>query len=139
MRLRRSVSPSGVSALRLFRWTAELLLSARLLPEARGQIDAVVKELEVSGTSLDLAEARLLLSQVALAAGRSCRLDCGGSRHTFASSLQLAGRTAVARALARFSGKSVPGGPEGAGAGAGVPAEARAPEEVAAAAKQLRS
>ena len=57
----------GAAALSMDR--AELLLSARLLPEARGQIDAVVKELEASGTSLDLAEARLLLSQVALAQG----------------------------------------------------------------------
>jgi len=46
---------------------AELLLSARLLPEAREQIEAGVAALEAAGNSLDLAEARLLLSQVALA------------------------------------------------------------------------
>jgi len=57
----------GAPALSIDR--AELLLSARLLPEARGQIDAAVATLEASGTSLDLAEARLLLSQIALAEG----------------------------------------------------------------------
>jgi tetratricopeptide (TPR) repeat protein len=46
---------------------AGLLLSARLLPEARSHVAAGVAALEAAGGSLDLAEARLLLSQVALA------------------------------------------------------------------------
>ena len=46
---------------------AELLLSARLLPEAREQIETGVAALQAAGNRLDLAEARLLLSQVALA------------------------------------------------------------------------
>ena len=47
----------------------ELLLSVRLLPEARQQIESGVATLEAGGTSLDLAEARLLLGQIALAEG----------------------------------------------------------------------
>jgi tetratricopeptide (TPR) repeat protein len=57
----------GAPALSIDR--AELLLSVRLLPEARRHIDAAVTALEASGTSIDLAEARLLLSQIALAEG----------------------------------------------------------------------
>jgi CHAT domain-containing protein/tetratricopeptide (TPR) repeat protein len=48
---------------------AELLLSARLLPEARLQIEVGVATLEAAKIPLDLAEARLLLSQIALAQG----------------------------------------------------------------------
>ncbi|MGO9965581.1 MAG: CHAT domain-containing protein [Acidimicrobiales bacterium] len=59
----------GLSAPALSIDRAELLLSARLLPEARDHIDSAVRTLEASGTSLDLAEARLLLSQIALAEG----------------------------------------------------------------------
>ena len=59
----------GLSAPALSIDRAELLLSARLLPEARTQIELGVASLEAAGTSLDLAEARLLLSQVALAEG----------------------------------------------------------------------
>ena len=57
----------GAPALSIDR--AELLLSTRLLPEARLQIEIGVASLEVDGSSLDLAEARLLLSQIALAEG----------------------------------------------------------------------
>ena len=46
---------------------AELLLSASLLPEAREQILLGIAGLEAAGNSFDLAEARLLLSQIALA------------------------------------------------------------------------
>jgi len=55
----------GAPALSIDR--AELLLSARLLPEARQQIEIGVSALEAAGNSLDLAEAQLLLSQIALA------------------------------------------------------------------------
>jgi len=63
----RRFAEQDVSAPALFIDRAELLLSARLLPEARQQIELGVSSLEASGNSLDLAEARLLLSQVALA------------------------------------------------------------------------
>jgi tetratricopeptide (TPR) repeat protein len=65
----RKFAERGLNAPALSIDRAELLLSARLLPEARQQIEIAVTALEASGTSLDLAEARLLLSQVALAEG----------------------------------------------------------------------
>lgn len=48
---------------------AEVLLSARLLPEARLQIEQGVEALRSTRPGLDLAEAQLLRSQVALAEG----------------------------------------------------------------------
>lgn len=59
----------GLAAPALSTDREQLLLSARLLPEARRQIEAGVHTLEVAGNPLDLAEARLLLSQIALAEG----------------------------------------------------------------------
>jgi tetratricopeptide (TPR) repeat protein len=63
----RPFAEQGLAAPTLSIDRAELLLSARLLPEARRQIEIGVAALEAAGVSLDLAEARLLLSQVALA------------------------------------------------------------------------
>lgn len=48
---------------------AELLLSVRLLPEARREAELGVVELEAQHNRIDLAEARLLLGEVALAEG----------------------------------------------------------------------
>jgi hypothetical protein len=48
---------------------AELLLSVRLLPEARREAERGVEGLEGEKNAIDLAEARLLLAQVALAEG----------------------------------------------------------------------
>ena len=59
----------GLAAPQLSIDRAELLLSARLLPEARNHIDIGVESLKAAGLTFDLAEARLLLSQVALAEG----------------------------------------------------------------------
>lgn len=47
----------------------EVLLSARLLDQAREVGDRVVKELQARGMEADLAEARLLMSQAALLGG----------------------------------------------------------------------
>lgn len=47
----------------------QVLLSARLLPEARSAAAAAVAGLERSGLAADLAEARLVLAEVALAEG----------------------------------------------------------------------
>ena len=63
----RTFDAQGLVAPTLSVDLAELLLSARLLPEARRHIEIGVAGLESNGNSLDLAEARLLLSQVALA------------------------------------------------------------------------
>ena len=51
------------------RWIdrAELFLSANLLPEARVQVEIGVAGLEATGDSLDLADGRLLMGQIALA------------------------------------------------------------------------
>ncbi len=78
---------------------AELLLSARLLPEARRQIEVGVATLEAAGTSLDLAEARLLLSQIALAEGDL--VVSGSAARTAHRQLVRQGRSRWA-ALARF-------------------------------------
>lgn len=47
----------------------EVLMSARLLPEARAAAAEAVAGLEAAGQAADLAEARLMLAAVALAAG----------------------------------------------------------------------
>lgn len=47
----------------------ELLLSVRLPAEARACIDSCIRELAAGGASADLAEARLMLAQAALAQG----------------------------------------------------------------------
>ena len=65
----RPFARRGLAAPALSIDRAELLLSARLLPEARRQSEMGVATLEADGISLDLAEARLLLSQIALAQG----------------------------------------------------------------------
>ena len=65
----RPFGAQGLAAPALAVDRAELFLSVRLLPEARGQIEAAVAALEAAGNFLDLAEARLLLSQIALAQG----------------------------------------------------------------------
>ena len=65
----RPFAAQGLAAPTLSIDRAELLLSARLLPEAREQIEVGVGALEEAGLSLDLAEARLLLGQIALAEG----------------------------------------------------------------------
>ena len=90
----------GLSAPALAIDRAELLLSTRLLPEARQQIEAGVASLEAAGTSLDLAEARLLLSQVALAEG-----DLGVSSSAARSARRQLVRQGRSRwaALARFA------------------------------------
>jgi CHAT domain-containing protein/Tfp pilus assembly protein PilF len=63
----RTFAEQGIEAPALSIDRAELLLSARLLPESRRQIELGVAALETAGNSLDLAEARLLFSQIALA------------------------------------------------------------------------
>jgi Tfp pilus assembly protein PilF len=63
----RAFGEQGLGAPALSVDRAELLLSARLLPEARQQIEIGVSGLETTGNCLDLTEARLLLSQIALA------------------------------------------------------------------------
>jgi tetratricopeptide (TPR) repeat protein len=63
----RTFREQGIKAPALSIDRAELLLSARLLPESREQIEIGVAALEAAGNSLDLAEARLLFSQIALA------------------------------------------------------------------------
>ena len=65
----RPFAEQGLAAPTLSIDRAELLLSARLLPEARQQIEIGVAALEAAEVSLDLAEARLLLSQIALVEG----------------------------------------------------------------------
>jgi len=65
----RPFAELGLAAPTLSIDRAELLLSARLLPEARRHIEIGVAALEAAGVPLDLAEARLLLSQIALAEG----------------------------------------------------------------------
>ena len=66
-RAARAFGEQGIDGPALSVDRAELLLSARLLPEAREQILLGIAGLEAAGNSLDLAEARLLLSQIALA------------------------------------------------------------------------
>ena len=78
---------------------AELLLSARLLPEARQHIEIGVAALEAAGNSFDLAEARLLLSQIALVQGDL--LVAGSAARTARRQLIRQGRSRWA-ALARF-------------------------------------
>ena len=65
----RPFAEQGLAAPTLSIDRAELLLSAGLLPEARRHIETGVAALEEGGVSLDLAEARLLLSQIAFAEG----------------------------------------------------------------------
>ncbi len=65
----RAFAEQGLGAAALSVDRAELLLSARLLPEARQHIEIGVAALEAAGNSFDLAEAKLLLSQVALVQG----------------------------------------------------------------------
>ena len=89
----------GLGAATLSIDRAELLLSARLLPEARRQIEVGVATLEAEGTSLDLAEARLLLSQIALAEGDL--VVSGSAARTAHRQLVRQGRSRWA-ALARF-------------------------------------
>jgi tetratricopeptide (TPR) repeat protein len=95
----RRFADQGVGAPTLHIDRAEVLLAARLLPEARQQIELGVAALEGNGTALDLAEARLLLSQVAVA---QKDLDVAGASAR-AARLQLVrqGRSRLA-ALARF-------------------------------------
>ncbi len=78
---------------------AELLLSARLLPEARQHIEIGVAALEAAGNSFDLAEAKLLLSQVALVQGDL--LVAGSAARSARRQLIRQGRFRWA-ALARF-------------------------------------
>jgi len=92
---------------------AELLLSARLLPEARRQIEIGVAALEAAGVSLDLAEARLLLGQIALAEGDL--VVAGSAARAARRQLLRQGRprwAALARfveAQARWAGNSLQG------------------------------
>lgn len=65
----REFAALGVPLPNLFVDRAELLLSVQLLPEARRQIDLGVAALQEAGAPLDLAEARLLHGQIALAEG----------------------------------------------------------------------
>ena len=65
----RSFGEQGLDAPALSVDRAELYLSANLLPEARIQVEIGIAGLETGGNSLDLAEARLLLGQIALAQG----------------------------------------------------------------------
>jgi tetratricopeptide (TPR) repeat protein len=77
----------------------EVLLSARLLPEARAAADEAVAGLERAGRADDLAEARLMLAEAALASGDLETAGVQASRAAVALSRQ--GRTGWA-ALARF-------------------------------------
>lgn len=77
----------------------EVLLSVRLLPEARAAADEAVAGLERAGCAADLAEARLMLAEVALASGDLETARLQASRATVALTRQ--GRAAWA-ALARF-------------------------------------
>ncbi len=65
----RPFAEQGLAAPTLSVDLAALLLSARLLPEARRQIETGVAALDAARVSLDGAEARLLMSQIALAEG----------------------------------------------------------------------
>lgn len=106
---------------------AELLLSVRLLPEARVQIDTGVAALEAGGVSLDLAEARLLLSQIALAEG-----DIAVARSAARSARRMLARQGRPRwaALARFV--------EAQSRWAEAKSEARIPAEAGALAELLQ-
>ena len=95
----RPFARRGLAAPALSIDRAELLLSARLLPEARRQSEMGVATLEADGISLDLAEARLLLSQVALAEGDL--IVSGSAARTARRLLVRQGRSRWA-ALARF-------------------------------------
>jgi tetratricopeptide (TPR) repeat protein len=120
-------SERGLSAPALSIDRAELLLSARLLPEARLQIEIGVASLERAGSSLDLAEARLLLSQVALAEGDL--IVSGSAARTARRLLVRQGRSRWA-ALARFV--------EAQSRWAAGTAQARIPAEAGALAEVLR-
>ncbi|MGD1011471.1 MAG: CHAT domain-containing tetratricopeptide repeat protein [Acidimicrobiales bacterium] len=89
----------GLAAPALSTDRAQLMLSARLLPEARSHIEAGVRALEAARSPLDLAEARLLLSEIALADGdlAAATSAARASRRQFLRQ----GRTRWA-ALARF-------------------------------------
>jgi tetratricopeptide (TPR) repeat protein len=77
----------------------EVLLAARLLPEARAAAEAAVAGLARAGRGADLAEARLMLAEVALASGDLETAGTQGSRAALALTRQ--NRTGWA-ALARF-------------------------------------
>jgi tetratricopeptide (TPR) repeat protein len=78
----------------------EVLLSARLLPEARVAADAAVVGLERTGRAADLAEARLMLAEVALAGGDNDTAATQAGQA--AEALERQGRSGWA-ALARFA------------------------------------
>jgi tetratricopeptide (TPR) repeat protein len=130
----RPFAEQGLAAPTLSIDRAELLLSARLLPEARRQIEIGVAALEAAGVSLDLAEARLLLSQIALAEG-DFAVSGGASSARTPRPAKVGGSGAVRRGpgpLERRQGASShPGGGRrarrGASGGRVAPAEHRVP------------
>jgi tetratricopeptide (TPR) repeat protein len=123
----RQFAERGLDAPALSIDRAELLLSARLLPEARRHIEDGVASLETTGTSLDLAEARLLLSQIALAEGD---LVVSGSEARTARRQLVRQRRSRWAALARFV--------EAQSRWAAGTAQARIPAEAGVLAEALR-
>ena len=95
----RPFAEQGLAAPTLSIDRAELLLSAQFLPEARQQIEIGVAALEAAGVSLDLADARLLLSQIALVEGDL--VVAGSAARSARRQLQRQGRPRWA-VLARF-------------------------------------
>lgn len=94
--LSRAGLPSGLAVLPL----CELLLSVRLVAEARQYADECVRELELGGMLTDLAEARLMQAEVALAGGD---LVGAGRAARQASEAFLRQRRPAWAALARYS------------------------------------
>ena len=95
----RPFSEQGLVAPALAIDRAELYLSARLVPEARLQVELGVASLQASGNAVDLAEARLLLSQIALVQGDMS--VAGAAARSARRTLFRQGRTRWAT-LARF-------------------------------------
>jgi tetratricopeptide (TPR) repeat protein len=77
----------------------EVMMSARLLPEARASVTEAVADLEQVGLAADLAEARLMLAEIALAGGD--RSTARAQALEAAAALTRQGRDGWA-ALARF-------------------------------------
>ncbi len=92
----------GVPAHTLSIDRCELLVSARLLPEARLAAEESVAGLAAAGLAADLAEARLMLAEVALASGDhlTARLEADAATATFERQ-QRHGWAALARFAAR--------------------------------------
>jgi len=77
----------------------EVMMSARLLPEARASVEEAVADLEQAGLAADLAEARLMLAEIALAGGDTTTAE--GQASQAAAALKRQGRDGWA-AMAGF-------------------------------------